>query len=90
MKHPPIDDATLIADSAHELETYAPMGPLGLRPITAFQLVALVQLALRHPDVPPALRATGDQWIAMVREYFADAPAVLEMITRGSDARYDR
>ena len=90
MSHAHDDDATLIATGVRELEKYPPMAPLGFKPETAFQLAAIVQLARRHPGMPPNLQATADKFLAMVRDYFADAPAVREMLRRGALERYDQ
>jgi hypothetical protein len=60
----------------------APMA-LTIAPSTAFQLAALVQLALRHPDLPPEPRATATRVLMAVREYFADCPTVLATLDRG-------
>jgi len=62
---------------------------LVLRPFSVLQLVGLVQLALRHPGVSQPLRETAEKFIGGAREYFADSPAVLETIERGSDPQYD-
>jgi hypothetical protein len=63
-----------------------------LRPLSAFHLVAILQLALRHPHVPDEARRMGEMFIGHVREYFADqrAATVLEAIRRGSDPTFDR
>jgi len=72
-----------------ELSALEPMGPIGYRPETVLQLVGLIQLALRHPAVTQAIRATGVRFIEAAREYFAACPAVLDVIRRGDDARED-
>jgi hypothetical protein len=61
-----------------------------LHPMSAFQLTGLLQLALRHPDVSPELRETAERFLAGVREYFADCPAVLDVVRRGDDPAEDR
>lgn len=56
-----------------------------LRPSSALQLAALLQLALRHPDVDGRSAGTAVTFIEHVREYFRsqDAPAVVEVLRRG-------
>ena len=63
---------------------------IGFQPLTVFQLTGLVQLALRHPHVSPEPRATAGRFLAAVREYFADCPAVLDVVRRGDDPAEDR
>ena len=62
-----------------------------LRPASAFHLVAVIQLALRHPHVPDEARRIGATFVDHVREYFTDqgAPTVVEAIRRGDDPSYD-
>lgn len=81
------DEATLLADLTRELEARStvdgrPMELL-LQPASAFQLAALLQLALRHPGVPANLRELAARYLAGVRSYFADCPAILEALRRG-------
>ena len=56
-----------------------------MQPASVFQLTALVQLACRHPAVTGPMRETADRFLAGVREYFADCPAVLDVVRRGDD-----
>lgn len=73
----------------NELEALEPM-ELGLRPETVFSLVALLQLALRHPNLPPNARETAERFVLHARAYFAACPTVLEAVRRGDDPRFDR
>jgi hypothetical protein len=82
------DDDLVLHASAEIAARRAPM-ELVLQPASVFQLVALVQLALRHPAPSDAVRATGARLLNGAREYFADCPALLEMIRRGDDPQYD-
>ena len=82
------NEATTAALTA-ELRVLAPMGPIGLRPETVLQLIALMQLALRHPRIPPEIRQTAETFIDAGREYFAHSPAVLEVIRQGDDPNED-
>jgi hypothetical protein len=73
-------------------EELADMGPMEVtvRPATVFQLTGLIQLAMRHPGVVGGVRATAEQFLAHVREYFADCPVTLDAIRRGDDPQEDR
>jgi len=88
---PAMDDDTLILTAAHEMGVRDATLEMVLQPPSAFQLAALIQLALRHPNI--AARAgsqrTGVMFLEHVRAYFADAPAILEMLRRGDDDRLD-
>jgi hypothetical protein len=68
----------------------APIMEVGFLPATVFQLVALVQLALRHPDLSPAVREVGEKFVAAAWVHYADCPTVREVITRGNDPSQDR
>ena len=72
-----------------ELLQHGPM-ELVMQPASVFQLTALVQLACRHPGVTGPMRETADRFLAGVREYFADCPAVLDVVRRGDDPTEDR
>lgn len=56
---------------------------------TVFHLVALVQLALRHPGLRPGNVTVGKQFIANVTDYFADCPTVVDVIRRGGEPSSD-
>lgn len=56
---------------------------------TVFSLVGVLQLALRHPELPPGTRKTAETFIAAAREYFAGCPTVLECIRLGDDPAHD-
>jgi hypothetical protein len=83
------DDAAITAQMAAELVTRHPM-ELVLQPMTVLQLVGLVQLALRHPALSADLRDAGQRFVRASQQYFADAPATLDVIRRGDDPREDR
>ena len=85
------DDEELTATMAGELASKAltPMEVV-LQPVTVFQLTAVVQLALRHPAMPPETGDTARRFLTAVREYFADCPRVLDVIRRGDDPEEDR
>jgi hypothetical protein len=78
-------DDELIAAMAEELAHCETPLTMVLRPISAFQLVGLLQLALRHPGANGAAARSGQVFIEHVRAYFGDhhATAVLDGIRRG-------
>jgi hypothetical protein len=53
------------------------------------QLVALIQLAVRHPGVSAELRDAAARFVSGSREYFADCPSVLSIIDAGDDPSQD-
>lgn len=60
------------------------------RPASVFAFAAMVQLALRHPGLPPSSRDLAAKFLAAVRLHFADYPTVLDVIERGDDPSEDR
>ena len=58
-------------------------------PLTALQLVGLLQLTLRHPHVSETHRATASELVEWLKEFFAGCPAITEVIRRGDDPAQD-
>ena len=85
---PPDAPAPMTEAIANELMTARGL-ELHLTPVSAFQLAALLQLARRHPGVPPRLRETIDAFLRGVRGQFADCPAVLAALGAGDDPAQD-
>jgi hypothetical protein len=85
----PAADASIVAQMAEEIQAKGVI-ELHLTAPSAFQLAALLQLALRHPGPSADLRRTGEMFVGHVRAFFADCPATLEIIRRGDDPREDR
>jgi hypothetical protein len=56
---------------------------VALDALSAFTFAKLVQLALAHPAVAGHYAENGAQLVDLVREYFADAPHVVEQLRRG-------
>jgi hypothetical protein len=85
-------EAELVDQMAVEMQRCETPIEIVLRPLSAFQLAGLLQLALRHPGVDGSAARTGRTFIDHVRGYFGDqrAPAVLEVLRRGDDPREDR
>lgn len=84
-------EQVLLQQMAREIAALeaAPM-EIVLRPQTAIALAGLVQLALRHEGTAGDIQAIGHLFVDSVREYFADAPAVLEVLHKGDDPTEDR
>jgi hypothetical protein len=76
-------DAATIVRLTEELAALPRPMELMLKPESVLMLVALVQLALRHPHAPPSARAFGEQFISAARAYYAGSPTALEVIDRG-------
>jgi len=90
----PLTDAQLLALVVDEITritaTRVPiiLGPIA--PAQGLELVGLLQLATRHPSLGPRARYLARHLIDELREYFADAPATLDLIRRGDDPAQDR
>lgn len=84
-----VEDEALVLAVASELADKGPVS-VTLRAQSAFKLVGLVQLALRHPGVSDDVRRTGVTFIEHIRGYFSDCPAALDIIQRGDDPSQDR
>lgn len=77
------DDEDLLAAVAEEMARREAPIELVLRPTSALQLAGLLQLALRHPAIDPNTTRAAVMFLEHVRAYFADAPAVRELLRRG-------
>lgn len=62
---------------------------LELTPLAAFQLVAGLQVALRHPHVPVAVAAALRDVAGKVEAKFQPYPATAEIIKRGWHKQFD-
>lgn len=89
MPHRTDDDRELVESMAVEMQT-APAMDLTIAPSSLFTLVALVQLALRHPGVPERLREVGDRFVTGAVQHFGGHPAIQQAILRGNDPAEDR
>lgn len=78
-----VEDAEL--ELAGQTELVALTQPLfvELSAADVMLLVGLVQLALRHPEIEAETRRAAATFVDAARGYFANCPAVLEMIRRG-------
>lgn len=90
---PRLDDVVALTTiGAEELNRIETPIELHLRPLSALQLVGLLQLALRHPEAARSDAATTARvFIEHTRAYFRDhsADAVGEIIRRGDDPAFD-
>jgi hypothetical protein len=82
--------ARLVSDAAIEVRHLAAPMQVTLRPETVIQITGLLQLALRHPALDPVHDRVARHFIDGARAYFADCPAVLDLIERGFDPGEDR
>lgn len=78
-------DEDVVVDMVADMQRCKAPLTFVLRPTTAFMLVGLLQLALRHGGVREPSRSVATAFIKHVREYFADhhAATVVEIIDRG-------
>lgn len=83
------DDEDVAEIMAQEIATKGPVETVWTA-VSAFQMVALVQLALRHPGVRADLRKTAAKFLEHMRVYFADCPMVSDVIKRGDNPAEDR
>jgi hypothetical protein len=86
-----VPDPALLRDAmaiANEMRRLAPC-EIGFKPDSMLRLVGLLQLTLRHPNIGKSHREFVQSFIAHARAYFADCPAVLDVIRRGDDPRND-
>jgi hypothetical protein len=77
------DEAATLALLAEELGALEQPMELTLRPESVIRFVALLQLALRHPDIPAPMRLFAEQFISNARVFYAHCPTVLQVITAG-------
>ena len=52
-----------------------------------FQLVALIQQAMRDPRLSPDLQEAGERFLATAHDFFAACPLVLDIMRRGPKTR---
>jgi hypothetical protein len=64
-------------------------GMVGMSCLTAFQVIGLLQLALRHQGLGPEVRRTGEGLIRDLADWFEEYPACSLVIRRGNDPRED-
>lgn len=84
-----LSDEQFIALMAEEIRALDAPAILGLPPEDMLTLVAVLQLAMRHPQLPDTHRNLCAGLVDSSREYFAECPTVLEAIARGDDVTQD-
>jgi hypothetical protein len=78
-----MDEQAMSAQMSAEMADMDRPMELILRPHSVLILVALVQLALRHPSVDGRIRDMGETLVAASKEYFANCPTVVQTIQLG-------
>ena len=88
---PPHDDLdpAVVAKLVDEITATGPMQG-SISSFGLFQLVGIVQLALRHPRLSADVRRAGVTFVEHARAHFAGCPTVLDVIRRGDDPTEDR
>ena len=91
MARPKDPDAQTLADMAEELQRLPPLD-VTIQPQSALQLVAILQLVKRHPNLPENIRDFADGIQAKISQYFIEnkAPTTLSVIRRGDNPDEDR
>jgi hypothetical protein len=86
-------DDELIEALAEELAETGDL-VMTLSPAHAFGLAGIIQLAMRHPQLPAHVRETAIAILRTIRTHFGTGPAVraavLEVLRRGDDPGEDR
>src|SRR4051794_35418674 len=82
-------DEQFVALMAEEIRGLEAPAILGLPPADMLTLVAVLQLAMRHPHLADTHRTLCADLVDAGREYFAACPTVLEAIARGDDVEQD-
>jgi hypothetical protein len=84
-------DAATVQAMADEMRALTPC-ELHLQPSSMLQMVAILQLAMRHPDFGEhgEAAALARRFIEGACAYFAHCPTVLRLIARGEDPDCDR
>ena len=85
-----MNDEEILLGILDELKRHRRAMELVLQPVTVFHLCGILQLALRHPKLGDPSRQVAQQFLTGARDYFADCPAVLEVLRRGDDPSEDQ
>ena len=96
-----VDDTITAHTLAREISRLAAMLPaatvtstpghviLQLTPVQLFTIVAMVQLAMRHPQTSDFHHAVAEGFVDAALDVFAECPAVRDVIRRGNDPAED-
>ena len=88
-------DEQLLQASTEEIKKLHDSGAgvrVEMSPVEAFQILGLLQLALRHPGVQndrDSVREAGIRIAKQIEDKFAKYPATAEAMRRGWHAEYD-
>jgi len=83
------DDAIAVIKDLHNAELAGERGPITLGPFTAFVLIGLLQLTLRHPHVEGNNRAVAEMIIGQLKTWFEGTPTE-SLLAMGDDPVLDR
>lgn len=78
-EQPNLDEEMVMA-GVREIASKADYMQLNLLPLSAMHIVGLMQLALKHPELPPTHEDFARHVVEVGRQYFADCPSVLQVI----------
>lgn len=84
-------DERLVIAAAAEIKSVEQPLQINLEAASVLQLVAVLQLAIRHPQLPSSARSAAVAVIEGARAYFAAVGAIhtVALIERGNDPAYD-
>jgi DNA-binding transcriptional LysR family regulator len=77
---------------ARELDAFREQHPevlLRLDPVDAFYLIGVLQLALRHPELPETSRDCAERIKAALVALIAHSPALAAVVRMGDDPFFD-
>ncbi len=83
-----IDDETGMA-MAEEIRSHGSDISYVMDPLNAFRLVSMLQLVIRHPQLPAGHVHLARNMLESAQQYFADCPTVLRAIEAGFDPTQD-
>ncbi len=81
-------DPVLLEEFAKDMKTFEESGagmPFVFTPSEAFQLLAIMQLALRHPELKGPTAAFGYKLALSIQDRLCKTPALQEVARRGWD-----
>lgn len=81
-----------LADDIMGLMAAGELMTFQIRPVTAFQLVSMLQLALRHPSIGDFNRRAGEELVGDIQGWFREqqADCIVEAIEEGKDPANDK
>jgi hypothetical protein len=79
---PEADPAIVVQQLVQELNHLPPM-EVALRAETAYTLAGILQLAYRHPELPPTAQELCTRFVGVIRDYFKGKPTIQQTIDEG-------